>query len=428
MTSVRLERLSIAMEEARLNSWLVADGDLVTEGQAIAEVESDKATVEIEAPTAGRIRLLVEAGAMVAVESELARLEDADGPSGPDAPSAARVAVGAPAHDAEGLAPPTGGIAALAADGTLPATDGTRLLEEAETPRIAASPSARRRAQAHGVDLARLVGTGPRGRIVVRDIQAAIAASEAPPVGTPQSPEPEKASRKAEPATPAALGRAPVGNLREAVVASLTASWRQIPHIHIGGQLEAAGLEIARIQAKARPGARVSTTDLVIVAVVQALRDVPALNGTVSADGAPRLSEEIHLAFAVATDRGVVAPVIRRVSELGIEGVSRERERLVAAAREYRLDGRDLAGATCTLSNLGGLPVDFFAPVVAGPQIALIAVGRIQELAVVRDGFLGVGHRMWVNAAIDHRGADGEAGGRFLQALEHRLTTLTAAL
>jgi pyruvate dehydrogenase E2 component (dihydrolipoamide acetyltransferase) len=161
---------------------------------------------------------------------------------------------------------------------------------------------------------------------------------------------------------------------------------------------------------------------------VQALRDVPELNGSVAADGTPKPAAEVHLALAVATGRGVVAPVLRRASDLSVEGVARERARLVEAARTHAVDPRDLAGATCTLSNLGGLPVDFFTPVITAPQIALIAIGRVQEQPVVRDGMLGVGHRMWVNAAIDHRGADGEAGGRFLQALERRLDALEAAL
>jgi pyruvate dehydrogenase E2 component (dihydrolipoamide acetyltransferase) len=143
---------------------------------------------------------------------------------------------------------------------------------------------------------------------------------------------------------------------------------------------------------------------------------VPELNGGSAA--------RVDVALAVATPEGVVAPVVRDAGAIDLDRISSERFRLVRAAREGHLEGRDLAGGTITLSNLGSYPVDFFAPVVSGPQAAMIATGRLAEKPVAVNGMLAVRHRLWVNVAIDHTKADGEAGGRFLAALERAFAQL----
>ena len=151
---------------------------------------------------------------------------------------------------------------------------------------------------------------------------------------------------------------------------------------------------------------------------------MPELNALRRADGSVERSQAVHLALAVATASGVVAPVMRDAGSLALGDVARERRRLVEAARQGTLDGRDLAGGTCTLSNLGAYPVDFFAPVVSGPQVAMVATGRIADRPVAVDGLVGVRPTMWVNVAVDHRAADGEAGGRLLAALERQIALL----
>jgi pyruvate dehydrogenase E2 component (dihydrolipoamide acetyltransferase) len=163
----------------------------------------------------------------------------------------------------------------------------------------------------------------------------------------------------------------------------------------------------------------VTVTDLLILAVARALRDVPELNGTLG-----KRAERVHLALAVAAADGIVAPVIRNADELSLAEVVRERTRIVAAARAGASDPHDLAGGTFTLTNLGAYPVDFFAPIVSGPQVAMLATGRLVERPVAVDGMLAVRHRLWANVAVDHRAADGETGARFLAALERRLTEL----
>ncbi len=165
-------------------------------------------------------------------------------------------------------------------------------------------------------------------------------------------------------------------------------------------------------------------TDLLAFALARALVEVPELNGTRAPDGRVELSQAVHLSLAVATRGGVIAPVIPDAGSLTLEQLAAQRARLVEAARSGTVDRRELAGGTITLSNLGAYPVDFFAPVISGPQIAMVATGRVLEKPVAQDGWIAVRPRMWANVAIDHRAADGEAGGRLLAALERHLSSL----
>jgi pyruvate dehydrogenase E2 component (dihydrolipoamide acetyltransferase) len=378
MTAVIVPQLSLSMEEAKVSRWLVKDGDAVGAGQVVVEVETDKATVEIEAPAAGRLRIVAEEGAIVAVDGMLAELE----PSTPAPAEAART-------DGDGSAP-----VHAPADLVSPApsrSSGVTTASRRAGP--AASPAARRLARERGVELASLHGSGPGGRIVARDIAT----------------------------VPAADGDRD-DLFRAAVVANITASWQQIPHVHVGGELAADGVVRARASTPAE--AAVTVTDLLVVALARALAEVPELNALRRADGSVEGSRQVHLSIAVATTSGVVAPVLRDAGSLTLGDVARERRRLVEAARQGALDGRDLAGGTCTLSNLGAYPVDFFAPVVSGPQVAMVATGRIADRPIAVDGMLGVRPTMWVNVAVDHRAADGEAGGRLLAAFERQIALL----
>ena len=377
MTAVLVPQLSLSMEEAKVSRWLVEDGAAVAAGQLVVEVETDKATVELEAQSAGVLRIVAAEGAIVAVDGVLAELEPAAPPVADEERTDGAGAATRPAVDDARSAPP---VAAL------PRHSGP-----------VASPAARRIARERGIELAASRGSGPGGRIVARDVS---------------------------------LGQAEDGHtstdgddrLRAAVVANITASWQQIPHVHIGGELAADGVALAR--AAAAPDAGVTVTDLLVVALARALAEVPELNALRRADGSVERSRAVHLSIAVATADGVVAPVLRDADSRTLGDVARERSRLVEAARQGTLDGHDLTGGTCTLSNLGAHPVDFFAPVVSGPQVAMVATGRVTDRPVALDGLVGVRPRMWVNVAIDHRAADGEAGGRLLAALERQIALL----
>lgn len=371
MSAVLVPQLSLSMEDAKVSRWLVEHGATVAAGQLVVELETDKATVEVEAPDAGVLRIVAAEGAIVAVDGVLAELETAEqGPTAREGPSPDTARERAPSPQR----PDTG-----------PRRSGT-----------VASPAARRIAREGGVDLAGLRGSGPGGRIVARDVVVA------PADGRPASADRDR--------------------LRTAVVAGITASWQQIPHVHVGGELAADG--IVRARASAAAPTSVTVTDLLVVALAQALLEVPELNALLRPDGSVERSRPVHLSLAVATPGGVVAPVLRDAGSLALADVSRERSRLVEAARQGRLGGHELAGGTCTLSNLGAHPVDFFAPVVSGPQVAMVATGRVTDKPVALDGLVGIRPRMWVNVAIDHRAADGEAGGRLLAALERQIALL----
>jgi pyruvate dehydrogenase E2 component (dihydrolipoamide acetyltransferase) len=370
MIPITLPRLSLAMEEGKIARWLVEDGAVVTVGQSIAEIETDKAITELEAPASGAIHRIVPEGAVVSVEAVLAQILE-------DGESLVPNAEAAPTETAN-----ENSLTARSPRTTASVTSvGGR---DAHGDKHSASPAARRLAKERGINLSGVRGTGPEGRITVDDLNQT------------QS-----------------LGKT---TLRDAVVEHIAASWNEIPHIHIGGELDGSGL--AKTKRAAAPG--VTITDLLVVAVVGALREVPELNGSMG-----KLSTRVDLALAVSTDHGVVAPVVRRADSLSLSEIAQARAKLVMAARAGTLDGRDLAGGTITMSNLGMYPVDFFAPVVSGPQIAMLAVGRLAERPFATNGTVGTRQRIWVNVAIDHRAADGVSGARFLAAMEHYLNAPT---
>lgn len=371
MISVTVPKLSMSGEPVRVAAWLIEDGMFVSNGDPVAELETEKSTVELEAPATGILRIVVAAGIDAEVDAVIGYIDDGSPDVEPrPAPAAAATNPLEPVESA--LAPPAQSDSA------------------ART--IVASPAARRLATERGIRLDTIVGSGPGGRIVASDIVDA-------PTGDPA---------------------APSRGLRDAVIAGVTASWRSIPHIHISGRLDGEGVAAAR----AAVDRRITVTDLLAFSLARALLEVPTLNGSYG-DGT-RLSAAVHLSLAVATGHGVAAPTIRNAHELALEELAAERRRLVDAARSGQLEKRELGGGTATLSNLGAYPVDFFAPVITGPQICLVATGRLAREPVGVDGAIAIRHRIWVNVAIDHRAADGEAGGRLLASLQQHFSNLPA--
>jgi len=376
MTDVLVPKLSMAMEEAAIVEWLVSDSADVSVDDPIVTLETDKSTVDVCAEAAGRISLLARAGDIVPVNSLIARILTAGEVAEPMAQVDPSPALPLDRHE---TAPePTRSFPSA-----VPESSG----------RVAISPIARKLARENGIDVATIAGSGPGGRVLESDVRQLISTAAAP------SP-------------------APLGDVRKAVVANLTASWSQIPHINIGGDISANGLHSARKAIVGR-SPKLTVSDLLIFAVAHALVEVPELAG-----GAAGSSPSIHLALAVAAPGGVVAPVLRGADQLSLEEIALERSRLVSAARSGSLEARELGGANCTLSNLGAHPVDFFTPVISGPQVSLIAIGRLREVPVASNGMLSTGFAMWVNASLDHRAIDGEAGGRFLAALENQISEL----
>jgi pyruvate dehydrogenase E2 component (dihydrolipoamide acetyltransferase) len=433
MSSLRLPRLSISMEDGRLTQWLVADGSEVRTGDPVAIVETDKAEAEIEAHEDGVLSIVVPAGEIVLVDAVIGEIggvrtapEDEPTVDVPREAPVERRTAGLTAADLAVAPPPSSSYAAVGAGRGVGAVAEPRVAVSngagVASDRLVVSPAARRRARELGIDLATVRGRGPRGRIVIADVEehvGAPAAASAPETGSYPTTPPV--------AAPSSGGNRSAADLRPAVVNALTRGWQSIPHTNIGGELVADGLVSARA-ASASGAQRITYTDLLLVALARALGDVPDLYGHAAEDGTVARGRTLDVNLAISTPGGVVAPLIRDVAALSVLGVARERERLVNAARGGGLESRDLAAGGCTLSNLGAYPVDFFTPVLSGPQVSLVAVGRIAERVVARDGLIGVGRRIWTNVCIDHRAADGEAGGRLLAALERRIADLPTSL
>jgi pyruvate dehydrogenase E2 component (dihydrolipoamide acetyltransferase) len=370
---VIMPALEMAQETGKVVRWLKAEGDSVAKGEPLLEIETDKVTVEIESPADGLLAGLraaegddVPVGQPVAVvlaPGEKLTAEEA----ATTAPVAAVAAARVPA--AEAVASP--------ASGAEPAS-GRRPI----------SPKARRLAAERGIDVDAVVGTGPGGAIVAADLEAVSA--------------------------PAALE---LGSVWRTMAERTTRSWQTAPHIYLRREVDATGLRSRRAELQARPGGEgVTYTDLLVKLTAEALRRHPRVNCSWR-DGAVLPGAEINIALAVATDDGLVAPVVHGADRLDLTEVAARRAEIAAAARERRLRPEDVAGGSFTISNLGMYGVDSFDAVVNPPQAAILAVGRIRDRVVPIDGQPAVRPMLELTVSFDHRVVDGARGAEFLDTL-----------
>lgn len=409
-TEITMPELSPSMTEANLVRWLKQEGDPVEIGDVLLEIETDKALVDFEAPAGGTLaRVTVPAGTLgVKVGTTLAWLLQA-GEAVPGGPSGAQ-------QDA--LVPPPA-MAPVPSDDA-PST-AAAAAPESVSGRIASSPLARRLASQHGLTLAAIRGSGPRGRIVQVDIESALRATgtgpaqvTAPPTAQPFIP--------AASAPGAADGRAyediPHTNTRRVIAQRLTESKRQAPHFYLTIDCQVDALLALRAQVNAaQPARKVSVNDLVIRAVAVALGRVPAANASWT-DHAIRRWKDIDISVAVATPAGLITPVLRRADTKSLGALSAEIQELAARAREGRLKPAEYQGGGFSISNLGMFGVREFAAILNPPQACILAVGAGEQRAVVRDGFLAVATVMTCTLSVDHRVVDGAVGAEFLAAFK----------
>ena len=366
---VIMPALGMAQDSGTVLRWLRLEGDAVTAGEALLEVETDKATVELESPIDGILSgVRAGEGAQVPVGEVIAVILAAGEQPAEPAP---------PQHAAPGA------VAAQA-----PHTASIAVSPQRRSP--LASPKARRIAAEHAIELDGIRGSGPGGAIVAADVVA-------PP--------------------PSAPAPAPVGGAWRLMAERTTASWQQVPHFFLHREVDASGLERWRAAAAAAAGALpVSHTDLLVRLVAEALRRHPQVNATCQ-NGAPRLEPRINVGIAVATDQALVVPVVHDAADRTLEDIARRRRELVSAARDGRLRPEDIEGGTFTVSNLGMYGVDSFDAIVNAPQAAILAVGRIAERVVARDGAAVVLPTMQISLSFDHRVVDGARGAEFLRTL-----------
>ncbi len=412
---VTMPKLSDTMEEGKILKWLKHPGERVAIGEIIAEVETDKANMELEAYDEGTLaEVRVQEGESAPVGAVIAVL------AAPGEGAAARPAAGAEKAPPLAKAPPGAPRAAAPAKaeaGREPFRPTVvRRPGPAESPgdaaSVKASPLARRIAHDQGLDLARVAGTGPGGRIVQKDVEAALAARGGP------SPAPAKPAAPLEP-RPAAGNRVDLSRIRRTTAKRMGESKREIPHFYASAEIamdEAARLKEA-LAALEGEYAGLTYTHLVVKAVGLALTRAPALNASYDGD-AMVLHEAVNIGVATAVEDGLVVPVVRHCDREPLAAIVRQARGLLERARSGRFASDDLTGATFTLSNLGMLPVTEFAAVINPPQAAILAVGTIRETPVVREGQIVPGRMMTVTVSCDHRIIDGVLAGRFLRELK----------
>ncbi len=467
-TDVLMPALSPTMEEGTLAKWHVKVGDNIRSGDVIAEIETDKATMEVEAVDEGTVEaLLVPEGAeAVKVNAPIARLSGGDGsatasrpafpppkgegdPEGVEGAAAAKASPGQPLSRPSAVLPPEGGEkppaaaparsspakaethAPAAADFSSPSGGGG---DTASTlgDRIFASPLARRVAQQRGLDLAAIKGSGPHGRVILRDLEGASAAVAAAPTPTPvtpaqAAPAPATAAEPGKPRTLEQLGipagsydLKPLDGMRRTVARRLTESFRDIPHFPLDVDIEIDALLATRHQVNALlagEGARVSVNDMVIKAAAVALRRVPDANASFTPEGIA-YHHHADIAVAVAIDGGLITPIIRAAETKGVAQIATEMKDLAERARSRKLKPDEYLGGTFSISNLGMFGIRSFSSIINPPHGAILSVGVGERRPVVKGDAVAIATIMSVTLTCDHRVVDGAIGARWLAAFK----------
>ncbi len=417
--AVEMPKMSDTMEEGVLVAWRVEEGDAVSAGDVIAEVETDKATMDLEAYDDGvLLKKVIAEGEAVPIGGLIAVL----GKKGEDVSDilaqyeqggdgAAPVAAPEPK-----AGPDAGPTPAPSGDGDVAQADG----------RLKASPLARKLASDHGLDLRMIQGSGPEGRIIKRDIEAMLAggAEALVPVEVP-------APRLAV-AAPVGVGEeAPyvsvrLSPMRKTIARRLAQSKYTAPHFYLTIDLAMERVVAARKQINAlaeeqgRP--KISFNDLITKACAVALRQHPEVNASYMADeGEIRHYNDVHIGVAVAVEGGLVTPVIRNADQKGLAELAVETRALAARARDRKLQPDEMAGSTFTTSNLGMFGIEDFTAIINPPNACILAIGAIRDVPVVRHGEIVPGKRMKVTLSCDHRVVEGATGAKFLQTLRHYL-------
>jgi len=413
MTDILMPALSPTMEEGALAKWHVKPGDTVEAGQVIAEIETDKATMEVEAVDEGVVEeiLVAEGSQGVKVNTPIARLKGEGGAA--KAPPAAAQPAPAPAAKSNGASSPAP-QAAPAAPQAPKAGQGSRVF---------ASPLARRLAQQAGVDLSSIQGSGPRGRIIKRDVEGAPKGAAKPaPAQRPAEARPVLSLEQMGIA-PGSYDLVPLDGMRRTVAKRLTESFRDVPHFPLTVDLEIDRLLEARTRVNAaleKQGVKVSVNDFVIKAAAHALMAVPAANASYTPDGIA-MHKSADISMAVAIDGGLITPIVFKAHTKSLSQIAKETKDLAERARARKLKPEEFQGGTFSVSNLGMFGIKAFASIINEPQGCIMSVGAGEQRPVVRGGQLAVATVMTVTLTCDHRVVDGAVGAKFLQAFKAML-------
>jgi pyruvate dehydrogenase E2 component (dihydrolipoamide acetyltransferase) len=452
MPEIQMPKLSDTMTEGTLVAWKKKKGDQVSTGDVIAEIETDKATMEWESPEDGVLsEIYVEEGGKVEVGQKIAFIGD----KGEAAPAAeqksadADAAAGAQAKQAETeqpapaeekqpeTAPPQedqksdtrldGGKADEATAPQLPqeqqAKQPTRHNSES---RVKASPLARRVAAEQGLDISQIKGSGPEGRVTETDVRAAIKSSGASAAA------PQKKTAAPSGGKPVEGARIHLSGMRKVIAERLVASKGPVPHFYLSIEIDAGPLMSARAELKAggegSETAKITVNDFVLKASVAAAVKVPKVNASFDDDALVQY-QDVDLAIAVAIEDGLVTPVIRAAQNKSLREMSEAVKDLAHRARNKRMKPEEFQGGTFTVSNLGGYGIDSFSAIINPPQGFILAIGGVSKRAVIDDcDQISVGHRMAITMSCDHRVIDGALGAEYLKELRRLLENPTLLL
>lgn len=378
-----MPKLTDTMEEGVLLAWKKREGDLVQAGEPLAEIETDKAVMDLEAFASGILRkILVREGETVQSGTLLGVIGEAEEDI---TPALTDTVTGAPSTGAK-----------PAAAGPVPSPSPS--FPQTEAGRIVASPRARALAAERGIDLATITGTGPGGRILEEDVARAAPAVSTLPPGTDQ----------------------PLTQMRKAIARTMVQSKAPVPHFYLTKSIKMTAAEQFRQRLKQRGQPVPSITDLLVKASALALTRQPQMNVSFVGE-AIRRYERIDIGVAVSMEDGLIAPVIRDCGAKSLETIADEARALIERAKHKRLQPHEYQGATFSISNLGMFDVDNFVAVLVPPQAASLAVGAIRDVPVVEAGGVTVGRRMQVTLSCDHRAIDGVMGAEFLNELTRLL-------
>ena len=423
---VLMPALSPTMEEGTLAKWHVKKGDTVSSGDVIAEIETDKATMEVEAVDEGVVEeiLVAEGTEGVKVNTPIARLAGEDGASAapPPAPKGEAPKSEAPKAEASKPEPPKPAAAPTPAQAPAPAA-------RADGERVFASPLARRIAEQKGLDLSAVKGTGPHGRIVKADVEAAqpgakpagaAAAPKAAPGAAPRAEPRQVQSLEQMGIRPGTYDLIPLDGMRKTVARRMTDSFRDVPHFPLTIDVELDALLAARTKINALlegQGVKVSVNDMVMKAAAVALKRVPEANASYTPEGIA-MHHHADIAMAVAVPGGLITPIIREAESKGLAQIATEAKDLAERARNKKLKPEEFQGGTFSVSNLGMFGIRSFASIINEPQGAIMSVGAGEKRPVVRGDKLEIATVMSVTLTCDHRVVDGATGARFLAAFK----------
>ena len=413
---ILMPALSPTMTEGKLAKWHVKEGDVVKAGQVLCEIETDKATMEVEAVDEGTIGkiLIAEGTEGVAVNTPIAVLleegEDASAIKDAAPPAAAKPA-NKPEPKAEAAQPEARPAAAA------PTSAAPQPAARSEKGgRIFASPLARRLAEQAGLDLARITGSGPNGRIVKADVEAAAKGGQAKAAPAPQAAGPLPAAPQFARSREDTL--VPHNNIRKVIARRMTESKQNIPHFYLTVECRIDALLDARRQLNGKSEKiRVSVNDLIIKAAGVALRDYPDVNASWSDEGMV-MHGGIDVSVAVATERGLITPIVKDADMKGLAQISAEMRDLAKRAREGKLKLEEFQGGSMTVSNLGMYGIKEFSAIINPPQSCILAVGAGEQRAIVVKGEVVVANMMSVTLAVDHRVVDGARGAEWLRSFK----------